>query len=335
MTDTFFDLQRFADPVVLGGTSTGFKWDSGEFVGGGDSTAANVGTATNPAYWAATGGVSAVAGSEVYLTGKDGYSFSIQNKEWSLALADEDILKASKDGNHAFAGTNSTLDVDGTFEENVNGIDQYVSGDINATVGNSGTGTGLLYTFEKDANGVAVALPEGTAAIFGKNSTDITLGVAKDSLSISGLGFKEGITAASNNGEISFVTGSNTITLPAGVLDLKTYDAQVAQSPVPKAQRSPRPQVSAVLRLTKPLGTTSRVPSIRSSLIRSVRQQSTTRAQSPSKVRPAHKSPSKTSTRQAQPSTASKLRRLLPKLKRPTLLSRLRPSKAAAFLQST
>ncbi|MBR2519327.1 MAG: hypothetical protein IKE46_06040 [Selenomonadaceae bacterium] len=227
MTDTFFDLQRFAADVVLGGTSTGFEWDNGQFVGGGDSTA-NVGSATNPAYWAATGGVSAVAGSEVYLTGKDGYSFSIQNKEWSLALADEDILKASKDGNHAFAGTNSTLDVDGTFEENVNGIDQYVSGDINATVGNSGTGTGLLYTFEKDANDVDVALPEGTAAIFGKNSTDITLGVAKDSLSISGLGFKEGITAANTNGEISFVTGNNTITLPAGVLDLKTSDAQVA-----------------------------------------------------------------------------------------------------------
>ena len=231
MTDTFFDLQRFANPVLKGDDS-GFTWDSGEFVGG--VSTANVGAQTNPAYWAATGGVSAVEGSEVYLTGKPPQAFSLDGKpDWSIALGGDNTLQVTNGGTSLALGTWSGADtavlaINGEYNEAVNGYEIYIkSAGANVVSLNA-----LGYTVADGASDILVGLDgekAGNVYLGGKNS-NVSIAAGTDTTSatsiVGGFGFEKGAQALNNNGNIEIWTDSNKITLPSSdVLNLKVTDS--------------------------------------------------------------------------------------------------------------
>ncbi|MBR4382579.1 MAG: hypothetical protein IKP64_03375, partial [Selenomonadaceae bacterium] len=230
MTDTFFDLQRFANPV-LEGTDTGFEWDSGEFVGGVNT--ANVGTQSNPAYWAETGGVSAVEGSEVYLTGKPPQAFSLDGKpDWSIALGDDNTLQVTKAGTSLALGTWSGTDtavlaINGEYAESTGTFSNIY---IKSTGANIVSLNAAGYTVGEGADGVLVGLDGEKAGMvnFAGNNSNISLASGTDTASadiVGGFGFEKYAEAYNAKGDIGIWTDSNTITLPAGnVLALKVTD---------------------------------------------------------------------------------------------------------------
>lgn len=230
MTDTFFDLQRFANPVLKGDDS-GFTWDSGEFVGG--VSTANVGVQTNPAYWAATGGVSAVEGSEVYLTGKPPQAFSLDGKpDWSIALGGDNTLQVTNGGTSLALGTWSGADtavlaISGEYNEAVNGSEIYIKSAGANVVSLNAAG----YTVAEGASDILVGLESGGFGLVnlgGKNS-NVSLAAGTDASTtpeVNGIGFEKVAQAFNVNGNIEIWTNSNKVTLPnADVLDLKVTDS--------------------------------------------------------------------------------------------------------------
>ncbi|MBR1647226.1 MAG: hypothetical protein IJ685_10690 [Selenomonadaceae bacterium] len=230
MTDTFFDLQRFADPAILKGTDTGFVWANGEaFVGGGVSTA-SVGTQTNPAYWAPTGSISAIAGAEVYLTGKDAQNFSI-GKQWSMTLGN-DTLQVTRSGDSLALGTwqgdMAVLAINGEYNEAINGNEIYIKTAQPAIVSLNAAG----YTLAEGADGVLIGLNNVVGQVnLSANVSNVSLATSTDTASASILGdggydFEKSAQVFNTSGNITIFTNDNTITMPNDdVWDLKVTDS--------------------------------------------------------------------------------------------------------------
>lgn len=210
VTDTFFDLQRFAVDTLIGSES-GIEWAGGaSFMG--------EGTKVDPAYLVAagtSGAVSIIKNTKVYLTGTEqGYSFAInQTKDdWevsyipSTATVSGDFSK--EDGAYELYG-NVAVKVFGDskegFTEDVNGEETYVKSTDDAefmlfadhqdafdflaateyipqmerqTPKQQGE---LAYLFQDGASNLAVGVDGNDMAYFAGNAKNVSLGAqAKD-----------------------------------------------------------------------------------------------------------------------------------------------------------
>ena len=236
MTDTFFDLQRFAE-ATLKGTDTGFVWSGGEsFVGSVSATATNVGQAANPAYWEVSGGVSAVEGTNVYLTGKDAQAVSI-GKDWSIALGNDNTLQVTNGGTSLALGTLSGTDtavltVNGEYAESIGVMnDIYIKTANDTKVSLNAIG----YTLAEGADGVLIGIDENAGHVnLSANVSNVSLATGTDTASASilgGYGFEKSAQVFNTNGDITIWTDTNTITQPNGdVLALKVTDSLLTGS---------------------------------------------------------------------------------------------------------
>lgn len=227
MTDTFFDLQRFAvtNAVLVGGQSS-FTWQDGETFGAGASTA--VGTSSNPAYLDAKGGFSTAGTSTaVYLSGEKNYSFSLDGKaDWDLKLGNDGVAQVtSSDGTLALGDLDdaaAVLNVNGTFEETVSGNSAYIKTAADTKVTLNTRSNGLVEQFGKDVSDIDVvvydnALGKSATAEFAKGASNIDIGVSKDDLA-QGFGFEKAVTVGANvlNEIVISSDKNNTVTVAGG-----------------------------------------------------------------------------------------------------------------------
>ena len=224
MTDTFFDLQRFAvtNAVLVGGQSS-FTWQDGETFGAGASTA--VGTSSNPAYLDAKGGFStAGTGTDIYLNGGKNYSFSLDGKDgWNLKLSGADnvahVVNSGTSGASVLALSNLTgdgaiLTISGEFAENL-AADVTTTAEAKASLGSDG-----VLTFAKAVEGATIALKASESVILNKGGSDLVI----NNGAYNGIDIEKKATLTSSDGTVAqIVTGNNSITMSTGnVVDIKT-----------------------------------------------------------------------------------------------------------------
>lgn len=227
MTDTFFDLQRFAvtKAVLVGGQSS-FSWEDGTTFGAGASTA--VGTSSNPAYLDAKGGFpTAGTSTAVYLSGEKNYSFSLDGKaDWDLKLGSDGVAQVtSSNGTLALGDLDdaaAVLNVNGTFEETVSGNSAYIKTATDTKVTLNTRSNGLVEQFGKDVSDIDVvlydnALGKSATAEFAKGASNIDIGVSKDDLA-QGFGFEKAVTVGANylNEIVISSDKNNTVTVAGG-----------------------------------------------------------------------------------------------------------------------
>lgn len=217
MTDTFFDLQRFA--VLVGGQSS-FSWKDGETFGP-VGTSAAIGTEGTPAYLASGGASQAGTGSEIYLSGEKSYSFSLDGKDdWSLKLGSDGIAQVTNGASGLaladLEDTAAVLNVNGTFEETFNGNAAYIKTASDTKVTLNSVISLLSEKFAKNTSDVDVVVGGGIVAEFAKGASNIGVGLAEDNI-VDGFAFDKAATVAgTENGEISIFSENNTVTLPDG-----------------------------------------------------------------------------------------------------------------------
>lgn len=219
VTDTFFDLQRFADDTLVGSSVDGgtFNWaEVDETTGERVHSFVNSGTAESPVYQlATTGGVSAVTGSmQIALNGtKEGYSFAINEEKdnWEVAIkGTKNTLSgdfSQVDGSYGLAGeVDVTVLQNKTFNEAVNGSTTYVkagAADVAVKVESSST-TAINYTFDNVAN-VAIGVDNDDTAVFNGGANNVSLGAAagEAAVSIPGVNFGGDATVTSNGSNVN------------------------------------------------------------------------------------------------------------------------------------
>ncbi len=215
MTDTFFDLQRFA--VLVGGQSS-FIWQDGELFGAGASAA--VGTSSNPAYLVAKDGVAeAGTGTDVYLSGEKSYSFSLDGKDgWSAKLGKDNVAHVTNGASGiALAGLTGSdaavLTITGEFAEDI-GADVTTTAETKASLAADGT-----LTFGKAVEGAAINLGAGEIAVLNKGGNDVVL----NNGAFNGIDITKKATLTSSDGTVAqIVTGNNSITMSNGnIVDIK------------------------------------------------------------------------------------------------------------------
>lgn len=222
VTNTFFDLQRFADDVLVGGES-GFAWEGGHSFAGS-------GTENDPAQMVAagtSGAVASIAGTAIYLKGtEEGYSFTTAytKDDWEIAIKGESNIVSgdndSDDGDYELTGTIDIKVIAGKegFVETVNDSDVYLKANTEDTTVNVtavDATDSMLYTFADDVKGVEVGLEDGDAANFEGKGTDVVFraGAGSDAKVFQPLDFEKGIVAVSDGEEsISIYSGDNTFT---------------------------------------------------------------------------------------------------------------------------
>ena len=182
VTDTFFDLQRFADDTLVADNGT-LKWQGG-------GTFVNDGTEESPVYHlAATGGVSAVTDTEIALDGtKAGYTFAVDGSQndWAVSVkgTKNTITADFAEGSYELNGNvDVAVSIGKTFDETVNGQATYVKASrvTGADVNISAAGTdAITYTFNT-AIGGAVGVDSNDTAVFNGGAANVTLGPAASS----------------------------------------------------------------------------------------------------------------------------------------------------------
>lgn len=195
VTDTFFDLQRFADDTLVGSNVNGgtFTWQKVDPTTGAKvHTFVNDGTAENPVYHLDTtgAGTTAVTGSaQIAFHGtRGGYSFTPNGDKsnWEVALQGSNNVVAGdfSQGDAAY-GLNGEATVKvyagRSFNESLNGSTTYVKAangaDVPVTVSSDGT-TAIDYTLS-NANAAAVVIDSNDTAVFtGSGAAEMTLGTA-------------------------------------------------------------------------------------------------------------------------------------------------------------
>lgn len=199
--ENFFDLQRFAveaskDTLVYDSVNTDYTWKNGNAFAGRtpNRSVANGSSDTNPAHMVdPTVGSAVVDASSIYIAGagddardstqtppaENGYTFSVEGKDWDMALKDRQNV-VHFDGttpkelfnNDPETGNTATatlvVDKGDVFYESINGAPIYIKSDVaNSEVEVKATNgvAGATYTFG-DANQDSVGLSEGATAVF-------------------------------------------------------------------------------------------------------------------------------------------------------------------------
>ena len=220
MTDTFFDLQRFA--VLLGGQSS-FAWQDGELFGAAGASAA-VGTSSNPAYLVTKDGVAeAGTGTDVYLSGEKSYSFSLDGKDgWSAKLSKDNVAHVTNgEEGLALAGLTGSdaavLTITGEFAEDI-GADVKTTAEAKASL----TSDGVL-TFGKAVEGATINLDAGENVVLNKGGNDVVINSTNaDGTGFNGIDIAKKATLTSDGSDVQIVTGNNLITMSNGnLLDVK------------------------------------------------------------------------------------------------------------------
>lgn len=218
MTDTFFDLQRFA--VLVGGQSS-FNWKDGETFGP-VGTSAAVGTQANPAFLVATGGASeAGTGTAVYLNGERSYSFSLDGKDdWSIKLGKDNVLQVTNGASGVALGNltgsdAAVLTIKGEFAEDI-GADVTTTAETKASLAADGT-----LTFGKTVEGATINLNTGDSVVLNKGGQDLF--VNNGVFNGIDIAKKATLTSLAQDGAVAqIVTGNNSITMSTGnIVDIK------------------------------------------------------------------------------------------------------------------
>lgn len=229
VTDTFFDLQRFAeDGVLLGvqadaelsdvlvGSESGFTWEGG-------NSFAGAGTKASPAQMVAAGTSGAVAqipGTTIYLNGtEDGYSFAINktSNDWSLFIEGEENVVggdfSDEDGGYEVEGEVTVSIKQGStegFTETVNDAPTYVKAADGVDFGFAVDGTQFTYTFADGVSGVEIGLDEDDKAVFEGAGTDIIFNAgASSSEDDTAISFTDALVAISDGSEVISLVGDD------------------------------------------------------------------------------------------------------------------------------
>ncbi len=233
INETLFDLQRFdgegemvttsapanAPEDTLVGSAEGFTWQNG-------STFVGNGTAEDPAQLNTTGkGTASIAGNQIYLKGtKDGYGFAINEvkDEWDVDLqGTKNVISgdfSQAEGAYGLNGKavinvkagktfNEILDSSATYVQNRN------EAELPVTVESDGS-SAINYTFADGVANVAVGIDSNDKAVFAGAATNVSLGAAaqSDSISSVGLTFADDVTVTSVDGNVVVTSATNTIT---------------------------------------------------------------------------------------------------------------------------
>lgn len=238
VTDTFFDLQRFADDILVGDGEK-FVWQGGSSFGGDDTVNAPYGSAINPAYLSKTDGVSKVIGTSIHLIGtEEGYSFAINETkdDWEISniQGEDNVISgdfSTEDGAYeldgnvdvkAFATTES-------FSENVNGQSVAIKAtgsdpvefNIQALEGSDA----FIYNFKESTDGVMVDVDDDDTAIFAGKATNVTFAEGDDAVVY---GFENAATVSGQGNELQIITGDNVIAQDDEKIIIDTADDSVA-----------------------------------------------------------------------------------------------------------
>lgn len=219
VTETFFDLQRFADDTLKG--------DGEKFVWAGGASFAGDGTQASPVQMVAagtSGATASVEGTSLYITGtEEGYSFAIEEvkNDWEISkITDDAVVKgdfSTKDGVYELDGAVDVKVIGGStegFTESVNGQSVAIKATgsdavtFNIEAENSSDDS-FVYTFANGTKGAMVDLDDDDTAIFAGAATNITF--SEDSNAVV-FGFSQSAIVTGEGNDLTILTGDNVIT---------------------------------------------------------------------------------------------------------------------------
>lgn len=220
VTDTFFDLQRFADDVLVGSAS-GFTWEKGHAFKGGN-------TASDPAYMV-SGGISgalpSLTGTVAYIGGTSaGYSFAVKEDKdnWEIAeiKGTDNVVIGNYNSTDGAYGLYGDVDVKvfqgKEFNETVNGAETYVKAKTADTTFNINSHEGsdaFIYTFSNGEANVAIGLDDDDIAYFEGQGLNISFraGAGSDATELAPITFEKTVSVVSDGAEVvSIYSGDNT-----------------------------------------------------------------------------------------------------------------------------
>lgn len=224
VTETFFDLQRFADDTLVGSTVDGsFRWAGGGSFGGYSS--GQTVTSSAPTYLSTTGAAS-VALPTIYFQGTDnGYSFTVNEakSDWEVAIKGASNIVGGDYSNGTGAYLLSgevTVTAQGTkdgFTETVNGAPVYfkTKNEQSFVAAANNYSSAMTLTFDDGVANATVGVDSNDTVVFSGAAEKIafTTDTSEEStLASNPLTFAAGATVVADGDDIAIHSGDNTIT---------------------------------------------------------------------------------------------------------------------------